>query len=81
MIPDIRGCITACSVQLCIAELTQGKIKTSKGNDFADRAIKAVVKMWQISNLKASHLLQQAIFVNFQKHVSKKKYTNGLKRG
>ena len=44
-------------------------------------AVKATVKMWQTSKLEASHLTQQAIFINFQIYASKRKCTNGFKRG
>lgn len=35
--------------------------------------------MWQISNLAASHVIQQAIFVIFQKYTSQEKFDKRAK--
>lgn len=56
-----------------------GQNETSKGKDFADRTGKAIVKMWQISKLETSHLIQ---FLLISKNIlHKRKCTYGLKKG
>lgn len=57
-----------------------GQNETSKGKDFADRTVKAIVKMWQISKLETSHLIQQFLLIS-KNILHIRKCTYGLKKG